>query len=877
VGFPLLLDAGTTGKIAGQVIDAETGMPLAGANVIVEGTVQGTAAGGDGVYTITNLVPGIYSVTTSMIGYASVTATKVQVFLDLTTRQDFSLSVAVIEGESVTVEATRPLIQRDITASRTIQSGDEVIKMPVDNYTGALQTIAGAVVDEDGGLHFRGGREGEVTYLLDNSPMVDPLSGNNDSRIISFAIQETHTLTGGIPAEYGNAQSGVINVVTKDGGDRFSGQFLATSSAYGISDNWATVRADEVPENLNRLEFGLSGPAVLINRFIPGNLNFLITGDLETTQGRYLNQDRQNATFLGKLTYHPLPQLTLRLKVLDDRLKRELFSNLWKKTTVEDGIMTTIPEWAGNGVLDTEDIGLDDGTGNIIGFHNGIVDYFDINLNGQWDEGEPTEDLNKNGAIDSEDLNRNGQLDELSMLDHLSNVTEESNQYVFSITQQLSERTFYELKLSRYWTRQHRNALEEINEDIDGDGHLDITDELIEFVDEKPVWIDLDGDGYLDRGNEDLNSNGILDLPGTDLFSDRNGNEYVDASEVGPAPREYFQKMGIRDPESMWMPWADIPYRGEKDSDGFYTYGAGTTWDRRAWYIDESAVYGVKLDFDSQIDDHHLIRTGFDLNTKDIYRHDGTDRYGYGEKFKVHAVQFAAYFQDKMEYGDMIVNIGVRYDFFDARWDNMPNDLRTPTWTEGKDEGEHHEDLNSNGILDPGEDANGNDVLDQYWSAEKYEIGTDEDGFPVYQVYLGQIKDPRKVPVQDFISPRFGVSYPITDADKMYFSYGRYFSAPLGINLYRNLEFDMGGGYPVIGNPSLESEKTTEYEAGVIHAFRNHSILELKGFFKNVTGLTNSKPIYINQRDWYGYYVNADYGTIRGFELTFTQRPIYYG
>lgn len=706
-------------------------------------------------------------------------------------------------------------------------------------------------------------------------------------------------MTGGFSAEYGNAQSGVVNVITKDGGDTFSGKVRLTTSGYGLSDGLAEIPVDEVAENLNRMEIGLSGP--VLKGILPGRLTYLLTGDFLETQGRFLNQERTSSNMLAKLTYRPDPRITLRLNGVIFNEFRNRFANRWKRTVYEDQLFdgaAGFEAWVGNGKVDTEDIGIDDGTGTIIGTGNGRIDYIDINGNGEWDQDEPTEDINVNGKVDTEDLDHNGTLDALNMLDHRSPSDISSHQLGLFLTHQVSERTFYELRFTRYYTRNYRNVNEKINEDLDGDGRMDDVDEWIQTANGDFQWVDLDGDGYLDRGNEDLNGNGLLDEYGTDLFTDENANEYVDASEIGIAPRDYYRLMGERDPLSNWMPWADIDSQGQRDFDGFYTYAAGTTWDRTAWYRDESYDYGLKFDIDSQIMVNHRIRAGIDAHVKDIFRYDAVDRYGYGEQFNVEPYQFAGYIQDKMEYGGMILNIGLRYDFFNARWDNYPNNGRDPTWDLG-DEVYFggNEDANSNGLLDPGEDLNGNGFLDQDWIAEKYQIGglwedTNNNGrldagedvngngeldFPVYLIYPGDIKDPRTVPSQDFFSPRFGISYPITENDKMYFSYGRYFSAPPGNNLYRNLDFDLGGGFPIIGNPNLAPEKTTSYEAGIIHAFRNQSTLELKGFFKNITGLTASTTVYFTQKDWYGFYINGDYGTVRGFELTHSQRPMMLG
>ena len=533
--LPAFIFAGYTGKITGKIVDTETGVALPGTNVVVEGTHYGAASNVEGTFLITNIPAGTYTLVVSMIGYKTVVIKNVKVSVDLTTRQDFELVPTVIEGEEVVVEAIRPLIQKDVRASRTIQSGDDMNRMPIDSYEGALITIAGAVF-EGGDLHFRGGRGSEVTYLLDNTSMVDPLSGNNDSEISNFAIEETHVMTGGFSAEYGNAQSGVVNVVTKDGRNIFSGNIRYTTSDNRLGSKWSSVRADEVPENRNRVEFSLSGPDPILTKLLPGRLNYIITGDFLNTQGRFLNQDRISSTFLGKLTYRPIPQLTIRLNGLITDSKYDVFSNLWKNTVYEDkqvkyafrdddgdGINDNrnyIEGWYDNGMLDTEDLGIDIGNGEIFGAGNGRLDFIDINGNGEWDPGEPTEDVNGNGVFDSEDLDHNGKIDKFNILDHLSARDLRTNQFGLYLMHQLSERTFYEIKFHRYYTRQFRNAKEIINEDIDGDGKLDMEDEWIQTSGGEYQWVDSDGDGYFDRGGEDLNGNGVFDDYVTDLFTD---------------------------------------------------------------------------------------------------------------------------------------------------------------------------------------------------------------------------------------------------------------------------------------------------------------------------------------------------------------------
>ncbi len=95
------------GKIRGSVISAETGDPLIGANVVIEGTDLGAASDATGEYVIVQVLPGHYTISADMIGYAQMRVSDVIVERDHTSRIDFELRVSAIEGEVVTVVADR--------------------------------------------------------------------------------------------------------------------------------------------------------------------------------------------------------------------------------------------------------------------------------------------------------------------------------------------------------------------------------------------------------------------------------------------------------------------------------------------------------------------------------------------------------------------------------------------------------------------------------------------------------------------------------------------------------------------------------------------------------------------------------------------------
>ena len=187
VGFLLLVSvggmyAGTTGKIKGRVTDAQTGEPLPGVNVQVVGTTLGAATNLDGFYIILNIAPGQYPLKVSYIGYAS-PIVRVQVVVDLSTTQDFSLTQESIEVGEVTVIAQRPVVEMDRTNSASFMSAEQISELPVQTLTDLVQLQAGVVIDSRGGIHIRGGRTSEVAYLVDGVPISNQFSSSGGSLV----------------------------------------------------------------------------------------------------------------------------------------------------------------------------------------------------------------------------------------------------------------------------------------------------------------------------------------------------------------------------------------------------------------------------------------------------------------------------------------------------------------------------------------------------------------------------------------------------------------------------------------------------------------------------------------------------------------------
>ncbi|UCF78222.1 MAG: TonB-dependent receptor [Candidatus Eiseniibacteriota bacterium] len=277
--LPAICLAGTVGKITGTVVNEETGEPLEHANVEILGTPFGAMALEDGSFLILNVTPGRYDVQASYIGYKPVVITGVVVEPDLTRTIDFQLEQTAIEVmEPIVVEAQRPLVKVDVTSTRSIFLAEEVAALLVDNPVNVINFVSGSTVDA-GGTHIRGGREIEVGYYIDDAPIQDPVQSNAILNLSNQTVNEMVVFTGGFNAEYGNASSGIVNIITSEGTDEFHGSvehrmYLPFQMFWIDTDTGDPLDTDE-----SRQRFTLTGP---LYRGETADLKFALAG--ETTE-----------------------------------------------------------------------------------------------------------------------------------------------------------------------------------------------------------------------------------------------------------------------------------------------------------------------------------------------------------------------------------------------------------------------------------------------------------------------------------------------------------------------------------------------------------------------------------------------------------------
>lgn len=313
--IPFLMFAGTTGKLVGTIKDAQTGDPLIGANVLIEGTDFGAATNVRGEYVILNIPPGRYNVRISFIGYETILFTDVVIIVDQTTQLNAEINPQSIEVDEVVVTAVAPMIRKDLTSSIAVISRDQIEALPVSTFTQLLSLQAG-VVTSGNNLHIRGGRSNEIAFLVDGMYVIDPLLGGLATQINNDAIQEMSLLSGTFNAEYGNSMSGVVNIVTRDGTEQFSAKLEARTSEFGV-EKYSQLRE-------NRLNGSISGP------LFSQDLKYFISAELDK-RGNYLPFGYNNEkTLFTKLTTTVVPYVKISLANRGSIGRRQSYSHSYK-------------------------------------------------------------------------------------------------------------------------------------------------------------------------------------------------------------------------------------------------------------------------------------------------------------------------------------------------------------------------------------------------------------------------------------------------------------------------------------------------------------------------------------------------------------------
>ena len=924
--FSAVLTAGQTGKITGTVVDQETGNPLPGVNVLLEGTSMGAATNSDGKFVILDIPPGLYLVKFSFIGYATITIENVRSTTDLTTNlYTINMNPEAIEGETITVTAERPLIEINATNEVHVVRAEDIKNLPVRGYANvvALQT---SVVDDEGTLHIRGGRSEEVGYYVDGVSAVDPYSLTRRGSIPNISIEEVSIQAGGFGAEYGGAGSGIVNTTTKTGGGRLAvtGEFI---SDIGTTEP-STDRDELYSYGYNLMSLGVGGPIPVMD-FIK------FYGALES-----IRQD-------DSPTAGSFPVYNKDLNIANGRPENgDPFTDLNGNTIWDAGESYTDTDGDGAYTAPSYLRIVDDDIDFVYGPR---ADNWYNRLNANWNL---LVDLSaflpfawrlKVGGtyFDSHSSNYSHYRSLFSFYNDASTMNGTSSAGSLKHRYSQSESTINNqyLRLSggvpgfdqMFFTVQYSHG--KINDDSydpvtkDGWGHFVYEDGTVSDIEVPYIqggkWYDLSGTPtwvYENTAGETVTKN-YWDYSDDLTFVQINyDTTYINplnrATGSGPVPYVEIANYGVaglnsgytgiykaeklRDEFKTNLLWQlgdhEIKIGGSYEKGQIKRYSVSGSW--AAMYFNSNEPYsegGDRWTWDPNYNDGAgALVTGGDGIAD--YKQDPSDTYN-GDKYKGYWDDYlyqayksayannvgydvtgvglaemqdinkartptimAAYFQDKFELDDLILNVGLRWDHIDP----------------------------ANKVFNPLTGGNRNIVIDSegYLAETVYWNDLDGDGIKGPREYTSALPTDDDSQGLDHqvdvtpsaqLSPRIGLGFPITDRTAFHATYGKYLQAARWDNLYiswnRFLSNIQQGNYTRSANPELQPTKTTEYEIGFKQLVTDDISIDMTLFYTEKKDFIQIRNVAASPTG-YALYSNGDFSTVKGLAFALRTRRL---
>ncbi len=856
--MPIAALAQNTGKLSGVITDASTGESLPGANIVLGGTLLGSASDLDGNYFIIGVPVGAYDVTASFVGYQAQTIQQVEINAGYTRELNFSLAPGA-ELEEIVVEYERPIIQKDAIGAPRVINSDELVVLPIRGVANVASLQSGVVTSEGTGLFVRGGREQELTYYVDGVRI------SGQQALPRVAISEQEMLIGTIPAKYGDAQAGVVSITTKGGADRFFG----TVGAY------TSQRLDSYGQSLG--EISLGGPIV------PGRVSFFVSGQhrrledsgpygvptyqLTDDQLAELNANPQvvratNAA--GDSLYLPFPWEAAQAAVDNGELltpdSLAVLLNLPEGYSLDGGGLISAPD-----TYRREDFTLESAKDRPLGE---TIVTGNVTI-------QPTQTLTVRlgGMYETQREER------LSYRRHVFNTNsfyhnEQDTWRVYgSLRQRFASNFFYQIDA----------AYQNYNYTLYPNGFSDNVEEAFSYGDLESDYLQTARRYFAAR------STGYAPLYTADGTAGLGSVAGVTFSMPG-APLATFQKQDrkafqISGNATAQIGLHQLEFGGEYRTftDRWYSIGGfGLSRYAQDDNCEQVACYASYSDLPFEAFRERATYYGYDF--RGLNEVNDQNIQGYFDRTNLNVapyqpIYYGGYLQDKIEYRDLILNLGVRMEVFD---NNAPvlKDIYAPRpivragsvpGTPGGIDADDAVYFNDAGDVVGYRDVDGN-----FFDVE----GSRVDALNIVNDLSGQVQ-PTDEPIsnafeeytpQATFMPRIGVSFPVTDR--------AVFFASFNITSQRPTEraFTPFTAYEEITsqnsrtpNPKLESERTTQYELGFRQRLGASTAFTISGFYRTQENKISNRRL-IGGFPSYGTYLNADFTTTKGVELGFDLR-----
>jgi len=761
--------AGTTGKITGTIVDHDNGQKLPGVNIIITGTSFGAVSNLDGNYAILNVPPGTYELKFTLLGYAEYRVQQTRVEIDLNTVVNARLTPEALQGEEVVVVAERPVVTRDISNSQMSIETKTIESMPVQTVKDVLTLQAGIEKGSEGIL-VRGGGANQTQFLLDGFSLNDERSNIPYVAVSVSSVREVQIQTGGFNAEYGNLRSGLVNVITRDGGLKgYNGTATfryrpAGPKHFGPSVYDPMSYYNRPYEDPNVCWTGTRNP-------IDAN-----AWD-DYTRKQYPNFDGWNS---------------VSEKLLND-------SNPANDLT-PDGAKK-IYEWQHRrqGDIKKPDFVADAGFGGpvpLIGKYLGNLRFF-------------------------------------------ASYFQEQEMFIYPLSADHYGENHSQIKMTADLAHNMKLIFTGLYGEVSSVSPYDWT-----TTPTGRVLRDQSEIAGLIRSASRATS--ILYMPGyyspSDIFRNVFGFQFThmltpktfyEVSLQNNINRYKTWQMDTRDTTRVNQPITG--YLVDEAPYGYWGYGADGIdglsmggWMNlgRDRSINKTTTF--RADLTSQINPRNQIKTGLSIAYNDYHINSGTyspsmSTWTRTMKYNVYPYRVGFYTQDKLEFEGFVANLGLRLDY-----------------------------SNPNGT---------------YLSVSSY----DKNLGAGYGNSIETTVEKKTAQSELYLSPRLGVSHPITVNSKLYFNYGHFRSEPLSSYRFR-LQRESNGLVTFVGDPNMKMELTIAYELGYSQNLFNLMLLNLAAYYKDVSNQPGT--VYfenINGTVKYSKAANNNYADIRGFEATLSK------
>jgi outer membrane receptor protein involved in Fe transport len=316
MGTPLM--AQTSGRIIGQVID-NSGAPVPGATVSatspnLQGAISGTTDS-KGEFRFLSVPPGSYKLKIDLAGFKTVEQGGVQVGLDRTVDLHFKMEVAAVV-ETVTVTGEAPVIDTNSSTTGVNANADLFDRIPVQRDFYAIARVAPGTQEDATGTVFYGSSGAENQYIIDGLNTTGIDVGTKGKTLNFDFVQEIEVKTGGLPAEYGRMTGGVVNVLTKSGGNQFKGSVFGFTEGGGLkSDNSTAADRPQTTTTVSDTKY---------KRDFGGELGGYLVKDKLWFFGAYNRVNQQvDTTVIRQLTSPGSPSIGA---VVPRKINRDLFA-----------------------------------------------------------------------------------------------------------------------------------------------------------------------------------------------------------------------------------------------------------------------------------------------------------------------------------------------------------------------------------------------------------------------------------------------------------------------------------------------------------------------------------------------------------------------